>query len=212
VSLTSDYRLQDDFGGSNYLTTIWRQGLDIMGASHSDDDFSSHYGASGQFTALNVWFSRYQTLNDTWSIKISAAGQAASGPLFLSQQFYLGGAAFGRGYSAAEISGDNGAAGSAELRFDQKLHSQYLTGYQLYGFLDSGVAWNDGFRYTDGVALTSVGGGVRFFLTEDMQADIGFAAPLSYRAPDNSARDIRLLFSFTSALKLCPARAATRCL
>ena len=32
-----------------------------------------------------------------------------------------------------------------------------------------------------------------------MQADNGFAAPLSYRAPDNSTRDIRLLFSFTSA-------------
>jgi len=29
---------------------------------------------------------------------------------------------------------------------------------------------------------------VRFFLFDDWQADIGAAAPLSYRAPDNSSR------------------------
>ena len=33
VSLTTDYRLQDNFGGTNYLTVTWRQGLDIFGAS-----------------------------------------------------------------------------------------------------------------------------------------------------------------------------------
>jgi len=31
-----------------------------------------------------------------------------------------GGAAFGRGHGSAEIGGDNGIAGSLELRFDQK--------------------------------------------------------------------------------------------
>jgi hemolysin activation/secretion protein len=172
----------------------------------------SHYGASSDFTALNIWFTRYQTLSDAWSVKIAGAGQMASGPLFLSQQFYLGGAAFGRGYGAAEISGDNGMAGSFELRFDQSLNVGYLKGYQLYGFVDSGVAWNAGFSYTDGVSLTSAGAGIRFFLADDLQADIGAAVPLSYRAPDNTARDVRLLFSITSALKLCPTRAATRCL
>jgi hemolysin activation/secretion protein len=38
--------------------------------------------------------------------------------LFTSQQFDLGGAAFGRGYGSAELSGDNGVAGSLERRFD----------------------------------------------------------------------------------------------
>ena len=131
--------------------------------------------------------------------------------MFLSQQFYLGGAAFGRGYGSAEISGDNGIAGSLELRFDQKLNYRYLSGYQLYSFVDAGAAWNDGFSYNDGLALTSAGGGVRFFLWNDLQADVGVAFPLSYRAPDNSARSARVLFSLSSALKLCPER-AQRCL
>jgi hemolysin activation/secretion protein len=212
ASLTSDYRLQDNFGGTNLLTVNFRQGLDILGASHRGDDYLSRYGASGKFSALNFWYTRYQTITDAWSLKFAAAGQGASGPLFTSQQFYLGGLAFGRGYGSAEISGDNGLAGSAELRFDQKTNLQYLSGYQFYAFVDSGVAWNDGYRPSDGLSLTSAGGGVRFFLLDGLQADIGVAAPLSYRAPDNSTRSARVLFSLSSALKLCPVRATTRCL
>ena len=212
LNLSSDYRLQDNFGGNNYLTLGYRQGLDILGASHRDDDFLSHDDASGRFSALNFWFTRYQTLSDAWSVKLASAGQWASGPLFTSQQFYLGGAAFGRGYGSAEISGDNGIAGSIELRFDQRLNWQYLSGYQLYGFVDSGAAWNAGYTIGEGLSLTSAGGGIRFFLWDGLQADIGVAAPLSYRAPDNSSRTARVLFSLTSALKLCPARPTTRCL
>jgi len=210
ASLTSDFRIQDNSGGINYLTVTYRQGLDILGASRRDDDFLSRDGASGKFSALNFWFTRYQTLTDAWSLKLAAAGQIASGPLFTSQQFYLGGLAFGRGYGAAEISGDNGLAGSAELRFDQKLNLQYLSGYQLYGFVDTGVAWNSGYSLSEGLSLTSAGGGVRFFFAEGLQADIGGAVPLTYRAPDNPTRNARVLFSLTSALKLCPVRATTR--
>ena len=210
--LTGDYRLQDNFGGSNFLTLTWRQGLNVLGASQADDDFVSHIGASPSFSALDVWFTRYQSLTDAWSLKIAAAGQAASGPLYLSQQFYLGGAAFGRAYAAAETSGDNGMAGTLELRFDQKLNSQFLTGYQLYSFVDSGVAWNAGYNYTDGISLTSVGGGVRFFLANNTQADLAIAVPLTYRSPDNPGRDVRVLFSLTSALELCPSRASNHCM
>jgi hemolysin activation/secretion protein len=212
VSLTSDYRLQDNFGGNNYFTMTYRQGLDIFGASRLGDNFLSHDGASANFSVLDFWFTRYQTLSDAWSVKLAAAGQMASGPLFLSQQFYLGGWAFGRGYGSAEISGDNGIAGSFELRFDQKLNYRYWSGYQLYSFVDAGAAWNDGFSLNDGLALTSAGAGVRFFLWDDLQADIGVAFPLSYRAPDNPTRSARLLFSLSSALKLCPERGQGSCL
>ncbi len=139
------------------------------------------------------------------------ASQTASGPLFTSQQFYLGGAAFGRGYGNAEISGDNGLAGSFELRFDQGVNWRYLAGYQLYSFFDAGAVWNDGYSIGDGLALTSAGGGVRLLLWDGLQADIGVAFPLSYRAPDNSMRSARLLFSLSNALKLCPER-GPRCL
>ncbi|RXG97809.1 ShlB/FhaC/HecB family hemolysin secretion/activation protein [Bradyrhizobium zhanjiangense] len=212
ASLTADYRLQDRFGGTNFATLSYRQGLDIFGASHFDDDLLSRVGASSNFSVLNLWFTRYQTLNDAWSLKFSAASQTASRPLFTSQQFYLGGAAFGRGYGAAEISGDNGLAGSLELRFDQKLNFRYWTGYQFYAFGDAGAVWNDGYRLSDGLALTSAGAGVRFFLPDDLQADLGVAVPLSYRAPDNERRSPRFLLTLSSALRLCPERGKAGCL
>lgn len=212
ASLTADYRLQDRFGGTNFATLTYRQGLDIFGASHFDDDLLSRDGAASNFSVLNIWFTRYQTLNDTWSLKLSAASQTASRPLFTSQQFYLGGAAFGRGYGAAEISGDNGLAGSLELRFDQKLNFRYWSGYQLYAFGDAGAVWNDGYRLSDGLSLTSAGAGARFFLWDDLQADLGVAVPLSYRAPDNERRSPRFLFTLSSAFRLCPERGRGGCL
>lgn len=212
ASLTADYRLQDPFGGTNYATLTYRQGLDVFGASRFDDDLLSRDGASSNFSVLNFWFTRYQTLNDAWSLKLSAASQTASRPLFTSQQFYLGGAAFGRGYGAAEISGDNGLAGSLELRFDQKLNLRYWSGYQLYAFGDAGAVWNDGYRLSDGLALTSAGAGVRFFLPQDFQADFGVAVPLSYRAPDNERRSPRFLFTLSSTFRLCSERGRGGCL
>ncbi|MGQ0684114.1 ShlB/FhaC/HecB family hemolysin secretion/activation protein [Bradyrhizobium sp.] len=212
LSLNGDYRLQDNFRGTNYLTVNWRQGLDILGASGNNDPWASVSGASPSFSALNYWFTRYQTLSDSWSVKLASAGQVASGPMYLSQQFYLGGLAFGRGYGAAEISGDNGIAGSLELRFDHKLNYKYLTGFQLYSFVDSGLVWWDGLSPSDGTALTSAGGGVRLFLGRDLQADLGVAVPLGYRAPDNFARHPRFLFTLSNAFRLCPERATTRCL
>ena len=211
ISLNADYRLQDTFGGTNFLTVNWRQGLDILGASDKSDPWTSVWDASPKFSALNFWFTRYQSLTDAWSLKLASAGQMASGPMFLSQQFYIGGLAFGRGYGAAEISGDNGVAGSFELRFDQKLNYKYWTGFQLYSFVDSGLVWWDGVRPSDGTALTSAGGGVRLFLGGDLQADLGVAVPLGYRAPDNWERHPRFLFTVSSALRACPERAATRC-
>ncbi|MGY3343384.1 hemolysin activation/secretion protein [Bradyrhizobium sp. USDA 4472] len=206
ASLTADYRLQDGLGGTNFATMTFRQGLDVFGASHFDDDLLSRDGASSNFSVLNFWFTRYQSLTDTWSLKLSAASQTASRPLFTSQQFYLGGAAFGRGYGAAEISGDNGLAGSFELRFDQNLNFRYWSGYQLYAFGDAGAVWNDGYRLSDGLSLTSAGAGVRLFLSHDLQADFGVAVPLSYRAPDNERRSPRFLFTLSSAFRLRPER------
>jgi hemolysin activation/secretion protein len=206
ISLTSDYRFQDDVGGNNFATLFYRQGLDILGASHFGDGFLSRDGASPNFSVLNFWFTRFQTLTDSWSVKLAMASQTASGPLFTSQQFYLGGAAFGRGYGSAEISGDNGLAGSFELRFDQRLNWRYLSGFQLYGFVDTGAVWNDGYSLGDGLALTSAGGGLRLFLWDQLKADIGVAFPLSYRSPDNPTRSARLLLSLSNALKLCPDR------
>lgn len=211
VSLTADYRLKDDFGGTNYLTATWRQGLDVLGASRLGDDSLSRLDGSGTFATVNVWFARYQSLTDAWSLKISAAGQYASTELLTSQQYYLGGAIFGRGYGSAEISGDNAMAGSLELRYDGKLNLPFTSGYQFYGFVDSGAVWNVGYSYRDGLSLTSAGGGVRLFFDGDLRADVGVGVPLSYRSPNNDNRSPRLLFSLSNSFRLCPEKSWHNC-
>src|SRR5262249_24594285 len=98
LNLTADYKLQDDLAGWNYLTLSMRQGLDFLGASPSWDVLTSNSGASPDFSLIDLSFTRFQKLSDIWSLKFSAFGQWASGPLLLSQQFFLGAAAYGPGY------------------------------------------------------------------------------------------------------------------
>jgi hemolysin activation/secretion protein len=211
LGLSADYKLQDPFKGTNYLTVAWRQGLDVLGASREDDDYLSRDGASGKFSVVNFWFTRLQGITDAWSVKLAAAGQFASAPMLLSQQFYLGGAAFGRGYGGGEISGDNGIAGSMEVRFDQPVNHAYLSRYQLYGFVDTGAVWNRGYGLSDGLSLTSAGVGVRLYMRDQLEAGLSIAKPLTYAAPDNPNRGIRVLFSLTDTFKLCPGQARMSC-
>jgi hemolysin activation/secretion protein len=211
LGLSADYKLQDEFKGTNYLTVAWRQGFDVLGGSQAGDDFLSRYDASGKFSVINFWFTRLQGITDAWSVKLAAAGQFASAPLLQSQQSYLGGTAFGRGYGSAEISGDNGIAGSVEIRFDQTLNYAYLSRYQLFGFVDTGAVWNFGFGLADGQSLTSAGAGIRLYLRDQLEASLAIAKPLTYAAPDNPGRGIRVLFSITDTFKLCPGQARMSC-
>jgi hemolysin activation/secretion protein len=189
------------------LTLVGRRGLDILGASQKGDAFLSRYGGSGDFSVFDFYFTRYQKLSDIWSLKFSASGQLASTVLLTSQQFYLGGAAYGPGY----YSGDNGIAGSVELRFDQTLQSNVVKGYQLYGFIDRGAVWN--FDSKDDVfSLSSVGAGVRLYLADQLQAGVAVAVPFRYRITANDVRSPRILFSLTNSLKFCPDRPEMRCL
>jgi hemolysin activation/secretion protein len=207
ISLSGDYRLKDEYGGVNYLTVTLRKGMDVLGASRLGDDFLSRANGSGDFATINLWFARYQTLTDAWSLKISGAGQYASTELLTSQQFYLGGASFARGYGNAEISGDNAMAAAVELRFDGAFKSPWVRGYQFYAFVETGTAWNVGYRYTDGLSLTSAGAGLRLFLNDDLRADIGVGVPLSFSSVDNPARNPRLLVSLSQEFRLCSAKA-----
>ena len=79
VSLTADYKLQDNFGDWNFLTVTGRQGLNVFGASSKQDLESSRPGASPNFSLLSFSFSRLQQLSGPWSVKISANGQWAGG-------------------------------------------------------------------------------------------------------------------------------------
>jgi hemolysin activation/secretion protein len=212
VGFIADYQLRDDYGGANYLTLGVRQGLNVFGASEKGDPLLSRSDASGVFSKLEFQFARYQKLTDVWSLKMAAAGQWASRPLLLSQQFYIGGSAFGRGYGSGEVSGDSGIAGSLELRFDQELKRPFFKGYQLYGFVDRGTVWELGAGKAETISLSSAGTGIRLYFVEELQADVGVAFPIDYRSPVNPGRDPRVFFSISNSFKWCPDRPNMKCI
>jgi hemolysin activation/secretion protein len=206
VSLTADYRLQDSFGGWNYLSVTGRQGLNIFGASSKQDLDSSRPGASPNFSLLSFSFSRLQQLSGPWSVRLSANGQWAGGPLLISQQFYLGDAAYGPGF----YSGDSGILGYGELRFDQTVSNAVLKAYQVYGFVDKGAVWS----FDNGgqvLSIASAGVGIRFFFADDWQAGLGIALPVRAGTSQNDVNSARFLFTLVKSLQLCPQHANWRC-
>jgi hemolysin activation/secretion protein len=206
VSLTLDYKLQDNFGGWNFLSVTGRQGLNILGASSKQDLESSRPGASPNFSLLSFSFSRLQPLSGPWSVKISANGQWAGGPLVISQQFYLGDAAYGPGF----YSGDSGILGYGELRFDQTVSDARLRAYQVYGFIDKGAVWS----FDNGgqvQSIGSVGFGARFFFADDWLAGLGVAFPIRSGTTQTDVNNARFLFTLVKSLQLCPQHANWRC-
>jgi hemolysin activation/secretion protein len=199
-----DFRAQDNIGGTNYGSIALRQGLNIAEATQQGDLLSSRPDASPNFSVLEASYTRYQTLTDAISVKASATGQFSSGPLLSSQMFYLGGAAFGPGY----FSGDNGLAGTVELRYDQPIQSSWMKAFQVYAFVDGGETWNRGeeMQY-----LGSVGIGVRVKLFDEVYASLAYAAPIGESTKTEEYRAGRVLFSLSTSLKLCPDRAQLRC-
>jgi hemolysin activation/secretion protein len=205
AALTADFKLKDDFGGFNYWTVGFRQGMNIFGASQPTDDLISRNIVSDTFSMLNYAYTRYQKITDVWSAKIAVNGQLSSTALLDSQRYFLGSAAFGPGY----YSGDNGIAGSFELRFDQTLANPYVKGYQLYGFVEAGKVWD--FRdTTSGLSLASVGAGIRFYLPGQLQAGLAVATPL-YDTLNNDVRDYRILFTLSNSHKFCPEKIRMEC-
>jgi hemolysin activation/secretion protein len=198
VELRTDYRLRDAMDGINYLNVTLRQGLDVLGASRRGDNSTSNSDSPSNFTLVNFSATRIQKLNDIISLKASAIGQFTSAAMLTSQKFYIGGPEFGRGYFSDDLSGDNGIAGSLELRFDKKLNDDVFTGYQLYGFVDRGTVW-DHLAPGERFSLSSAGGGVRLYFAGAFQADISIGVPLDYRSSYNFNRNPRYLFSVSKS-------------
>jgi hemolysin activation/secretion protein len=160
---------------------------------------------------VNGSITHYQNLVEHWSVKLAAAGQLSSEPLVNSQQYYLGGNWFGRGFPGGWISGDNALAASAELRFDQSLSLPFAKSYQLYSFMEGGITETKLSPRNLTQRVGSVGVGVRLFVNDDLQIALGIAKPISYGSPIDHDRGTTVLFSLTNAVRLCPSTHAIRC-
>ena len=191
LSATTDFL--DKWRGSNFAQLGIRQGLPIMDASESDDEFLSRANGSGTFTSLQAAASRLQTITGPFAVFLSVAGQYSFSDLLTYEEFAVGGVHFGRGYDPKELSNDDGVGFTGEFQFTRPATLWPLQSYQLFAFYDFGKVWDH--SSNESSSLSSAGGGVRMWAAHDTSVSLQLAKPLtrdSLRA-DNS-RDTQLLF------------------
>jgi hemolysin activation/secretion protein len=169
--------LRDPLNGTNELGVALRQGLPVLNASRRADDDTSRPDGTAEATVLQATGSRLQPLGGPFSLFLAAAGQYAFTGLLADEEFELGGSAFGRGYDFAEVSGDSGIGGSAELRYTWATPATWLERLQLFGFFDGGRVWDR--EPVTGDTLTSAGAGLRLFPLAALFFELAVAKPLS---------------------------------
>ncbi len=192
------YLADDGWDGSNSLSVEASQGLDALGASQAGGSELSRPNGRPDFTKFTGTAIRQQHLFGGFYLRLSAAGQKAAEPLLVSEQFALGGAQFGRAYDPGEIAGDDGAAGSAELRYVGLVGNSAFRSYEVYTFYDLGTVWNMG--VTDGTqrqSLASAGVGLRVALQRGLSASLEVADPLTRTVAAESGKPVRVFASIS---------------
>lgn len=176
LSYVADWR---DPNGRSILQTSLSQGL---GGTSASDPLVSRVGANGGFTRFNLDGARVQRLTDGVYGVLRASGQYATCPLFVGEQFAMGGPDTVRGYQQAELLGDNAYLVSAELRWSPDLEN--ADKFQLCFFLEHGgvsLKQPQPGDLAKGDKLTGTGFGLRWkvFENTNLRFDLGF--PLTAR-------------------------------
>ncbi len=169
------------------------QGMDAFGATRRGDPLASRSDGDAVFTKLGFSASYATPVSPSLSLALAMEGQLASRALLATEEMGLGGRTFLRGYDYREVSGDQGAAVSAELRFDLKSPPKGVRRVQLYAYGDAGKVSNKG-EGIGGGSLASAGGGVRIWLRNRLEGGVELGIPLG-DSPFHA--DPRPRFSFT---------------
>ncbi|MBT4908343.1 MAG: ShlB/FhaC/HecB family hemolysin secretion/activation protein, partial [Rhodospirillaceae bacterium] len=156
------------------------QGVDVLGASEERAGPLSRFDGHPQFTKVSGELSHAQSIYGGVSAQISAIGQKSANSLLASEEFALGGSRFGRAYDFAEVTGEDGIAGSLELRYSFEDAGDLFESLQFYGFYDMGAVWN---RNASGPfrrhSLSSAGVGLRANLPRSIFVSLEAAQPLT---------------------------------
>lgn len=165
-------------GGNTWSRLEVSVGSSSFGASSEGTD-RSRVDADGSFAKVNVELSHYRDLTDVVGIYGYVAGQYADDSLLSAEEFGVGGLPAGRGYEYSEISGEHGVAGLMELRYGRSVDASLLRFYQVYGFFDAGVVWNEGALEDPRDTLASTGIGLRLTMPSDIAIELEAARPLT---------------------------------
>lgn len=148
------------------------------------NDGLAHSRANGEasFVKFTANATRIQPVSGPWSVTASVDGQYSLDPLFVAEEYALGGQNFGSAFDPAELSGDSAVAGRIELQYNGTSEYQYLPTYQPYVFYDIGEVWNRdiiGASEEKTASLASFGVGARFNMSDALTGSMEFAIPIT---------------------------------
>ncbi|ANK12061.1 ShlB/FhaC/HecB family hemolysin secretion/activation protein [Erythrobacter neustonensis] len=186
-------------GGNLQGRATVSQGLPVLGATGNSDPMASRWNTRTNFTTLSWWFNWRAGIMPRVSLSLAATGQLSNAPLLIGESFALGGGQFLRGYDFAQVVGDQGAAGLAELRYDWPRARGASRRLQLYAFADGGAVSDLG-AGTSASSLASSGAGFRADFTRDLELDFEVAVPLTEDRYDTGDKSPRLNLRVTQSL------------
>lgn len=181
--ILSDLVLGNDRPATNQVTVRLSQGLDFFGGFHGTALPPSVARSREQhnFTAIKFEATRTQTLFVPWdgaSVALMAllTGQWTQNILPPSEQFYLGGSRFTRGFYSGQAPGDKALAATVELQLNSTIDLSSLgtradVASQFYLFYDWGQTWQN-LSSDFATKLVSAGGGVRLQITSYVELDL----------------------------------------
>lgn len=172
---------------ASYTDDKYYQGIDNLGASVSEGinglgarQAGPAYGKP-DFTKGNFNFERLQLLPYNFVLRLAGSGQFTADRLPPSEEFTYGGPDFGAAFFAAELEGDEGIDGVAQL--SHQIPAAYLpkqlAGTSLFVLADYGRVWNRNTIYavpTDRAA--SFAAGIRFVAFSKFALQLGAATPI----------------------------------
>lgn len=194
------YDVLDRWYGSNVVDLELGQGVDVLDASDEDSLDVSRPGAPSDFTKLNLYAARLQSLTPTWSVFGAVTGQYAFNKLLSPEEFSYGGEPFGRGYDPSELVGDSGGAVALELRYQGPRFTDWVNNYLLYAFYDAGIVWrrDPGIGEERDESAMSAGLGLRFNLPYGISGFVEYAQPLTREVAAEGDDDARFFMGIAA--------------
>ncbi|MCC6720275.1 MAG: ShlB/FhaC/HecB family hemolysin secretion/activation protein [Acetobacteraceae bacterium] len=185
----TEYARQDSWLGAqrsaiNQASLKVSRGLAAFGASTTNPLNVGRQNQVVEFTKVNIYLSRNQTLFQPWdgatvALQATLAAQYTPDILPSAEKFYLGGARLNRGYYAGEVTGDKAWATAIELQLNTSFAFD-LVGYPMevastfYGFYDWGETVENQ-KSDPNRRLHSFGAGTRLRLTTSLSVDLEWA-------------------------------------
>jgi hemolysin activation/secretion protein len=167
LDIGGSYQRTGLFGGGIWTSTFdVSQGLPILGASDTSKASThlSRVGGTIDFTKLTASTRLIVPIAGNFSTAVNVQGQYAFGRLITGEQIAFGGSQIGRGYDPGAITGDHGVGGSLELRYDWRFNDSFVRAIEPYVYVDAAQSWYFKDPTLTNQTLTSVGGGVRYWL------------------------------------------------